>query len=155
MKKIKNQKRVINIPKEDFDVIKSYCDDHSLDMVKWITKNSLEKTKKKLPLEIVTAKEAIEIKKNALKVELPENWLNIVLERIDEDVKYNASNFSTGKNKCVWRPYVNVENVYGCLIEIKLTPNQISTVTRELNNRGFALMVEPIPGSMGDYTVTW
>jgi hypothetical protein len=41
--KSKNQRRVINIPKEQFDTIKSHCDELTLDMPKWIVKNSLEK----------------------------------------------------------------------------------------------------------------
>jgi Asp-tRNA(Asn)/Glu-tRNA(Gln) amidotransferase B subunit len=40
------QRRVININKEDFDIIKKYCDDNALDMSKWIVKNILEKINK-------------------------------------------------------------------------------------------------------------
>jgi hypothetical protein len=43
MKSKKQEKRVINIPKEQFDIIKKHCEDNSLDMVSWITKNSLNK----------------------------------------------------------------------------------------------------------------
>jgi hypothetical protein len=41
--KSKNQRRVINVPKEQFDTIKAYCDARTLDMPKWVVKNSLEK----------------------------------------------------------------------------------------------------------------
>ena len=46
MKSKKQEKRVINIPKEQFDKIKSFCDKNSLDMPKWMVKNSLEKITK-------------------------------------------------------------------------------------------------------------
>jgi hypothetical protein len=36
-------RRVINIPKLDYDVIKDYCDKNTLDLPKWMVKNSKEK----------------------------------------------------------------------------------------------------------------
>jgi hypothetical protein len=41
MKKLKDR-RVINIPKEDYDVLKSYCDENTLDMPKWIVKTMIQ-----------------------------------------------------------------------------------------------------------------
>ena len=32
------QRRVINLNKDDFDEIKSYCDENALNMTKWIVK---------------------------------------------------------------------------------------------------------------------
>lgn len=40
---MKKEKRVINISKDEFDIIKKYCEKHTLDMVAWITRNSMEK----------------------------------------------------------------------------------------------------------------
>ncbi len=36
-------RRVINIPKMDYDTIKDYCDKNTLDLPKWMVKNSKEK----------------------------------------------------------------------------------------------------------------
>ena len=30
------EKRVVNIPKNDFDFIKKYCDNNALNMIKWM-----------------------------------------------------------------------------------------------------------------------
>jgi len=43
MKHTIKERRVINIPREQFDIIKNYCDARTLDMPKWIVKNSIEK----------------------------------------------------------------------------------------------------------------
>ena len=37
------ERRVLNIPKESFNTIKEYCNSNSLDMIQWLTNNSLEK----------------------------------------------------------------------------------------------------------------
>lgn len=37
MKNSKNEKRVVNLLKEDFDTIKDYCDKNALSMPKWLT----------------------------------------------------------------------------------------------------------------------
>lgn len=42
MNTIKNKRRVINILKSDFDVIKKYCDDNALKMPKWLVKIALK-----------------------------------------------------------------------------------------------------------------
>jgi len=42
MKQLKDR-RVINIPKDDYIFLKEYCDKNTLDMPKWIVKNSKEK----------------------------------------------------------------------------------------------------------------
>lgn len=47
MKSIKKiEKRVLNINKSDFDIIKEYCNKNTLNMSKWITKKILEIIKK-------------------------------------------------------------------------------------------------------------
>ena len=46
MKVKKIKRRTINIPKEDFDKIKKYCDDNALRMPKWMVKIVLEKINK-------------------------------------------------------------------------------------------------------------
>lgn len=38
MKKPRNEKRVVNLPKEDFDAIKEYCDANAFNLPKWIVK---------------------------------------------------------------------------------------------------------------------
>lgn len=40
---IEKTRRTVNIPKENFDVIKNFCDENTLDMPKWMVKNSLMK----------------------------------------------------------------------------------------------------------------
>lgn len=42
MKLIKNKRKTINIPKQDFDIIKNYCEKNALTMSKWIVKKLLE-----------------------------------------------------------------------------------------------------------------
>jgi hypothetical protein len=37
------ERRVINIPKEQFDIINNHCEANTLDMPKWMVKNSMEK----------------------------------------------------------------------------------------------------------------
>ena len=39
----KTEKRVVNIPKPEFDAIKKYCDDNALSMPKWLVKIAREK----------------------------------------------------------------------------------------------------------------
>jgi len=41
-KKNTNEKRVINIPKEDFETIRGYCDENAYNMPKWIVKTVLQ-----------------------------------------------------------------------------------------------------------------
>jgi len=41
--KIIKERRVLNIPKEEFNTIKDYCNKNSFDMIQWVTNNSLEK----------------------------------------------------------------------------------------------------------------
>ena len=43
MKKPRNEKRVVNLSKEDFDVIKAYCDKNALSMPKWLAKIGIDK----------------------------------------------------------------------------------------------------------------
>ena len=42
-KELSKERRVINIPKEQFDIINAHCEANTLDMPKWMVKNSLEK----------------------------------------------------------------------------------------------------------------
>lgn len=45
MKLIKNkikERKTINIPKQNFDIIKEYCNKNALNMSKWIVKKILE-----------------------------------------------------------------------------------------------------------------
>lgn len=43
MRKMKNEKRVVNFSKEDFDLIKDYCDKNALSMSKWLAKIGIDK----------------------------------------------------------------------------------------------------------------
>src|ERR1035438_6712054 len=112
MKKTRNEKRVINIPKESFDAIKKHCDKNTLDMVSWIVKNSTEKLATKISTKRITASEAKEIFRDAKVEKLPSDWLERVLKDIDEWIKWGVSG---GTNN----PYVNwggtlaVTNKYG------------------------------------------
>lgn len=45
MKKIPKEKRVVNIDKSDFDIIKEYCSKNSLNMSKWIAQIAVQKIK--------------------------------------------------------------------------------------------------------------
>jgi len=40
---LQKDRRVINIPKDDYNLLKAYCDENTLDMPKWMVKNSKEK----------------------------------------------------------------------------------------------------------------
>lgn len=42
MKK-QNEKRVVNLPKHDFDAIRSYCDKRSLNMPKWLSQIGMDR----------------------------------------------------------------------------------------------------------------
>ena len=44
--KIKKERRVININKENFDIIKKYCDLNALKMSEWISLKIIELIKK-------------------------------------------------------------------------------------------------------------
>src|ERR1039458_7434581 len=98
MKKTRNEKRVINIPKESFDAIKNHCDKNTLDMVSWIVKNSTEKLAKKIPIERITAAEAKEIFQDARVEKPPEDWLERVLKDIDRWIKWSVDRKSTRLN---------------------------------------------------------
>ena len=37
MKTTNKERRVINIPKKNYDIIREYCEENSLNMTKWIT----------------------------------------------------------------------------------------------------------------------
>lgn len=43
MKTKSKERRVVNLDKVSFDIIKKHCDSNSLDMPKWIAKSILEK----------------------------------------------------------------------------------------------------------------
>ena len=43
MKTKNKERRVINIDKKDYDVIKKYCDENALNASKWLSKIALEK----------------------------------------------------------------------------------------------------------------
>ena len=42
----RKETRVVNINKDDFDIIKKYCDENALKMSKWLVKIALEKINK-------------------------------------------------------------------------------------------------------------
>jgi hypothetical protein len=46
MKLIDKKRRVINIPKNDYETIKKYCDTNAFTMYKWLVKIALETIKK-------------------------------------------------------------------------------------------------------------
>ena len=139
MKQTFKDRRVVNIPKEDFDNIKKYCDENSLDMPKWIVKNSLEKLAERIPEHMLTAKEAMEISKKSQQVIIPKNWLEIVMKRIDNDIKRYVSNFNS-TNEIKWWPIIQIVNVYGTNCELDLSEDQIEKVSRELTKYGFKLI---------------
>ena len=43
---LKKEKRVVNINKSDFDIIKKFCDDNSLNMSRWISNISRQEVEK-------------------------------------------------------------------------------------------------------------
>jgi hypothetical protein len=43
------ERRTINIPKSDFDILKKYCDENALDMPKWMVKLAIDKWKESNP----------------------------------------------------------------------------------------------------------
>jgi hypothetical protein len=45
MNKKSKERRVINISKQEYDIIKKYCDEKTLCLSKWIVKLALEKIK--------------------------------------------------------------------------------------------------------------
>lgn len=143
MSKNKTEKRVVNIPKEQFDLIKSYCEEHSLDMVSWIIKNTIEKVVKKIPDELITVEQAKELLKNSKNVQLPDNWLELALKDIDEGIKLAATrpyNNTDEKNiQSFWGPYITLTNLYGKETTIDLTDTQVGVVRKELEKRGFTL----------------
>jgi hypothetical protein len=141
MKKAKNEKRVINIPKGQFDEIKDYCDRNSLDMVKWIVKNSLEKTTKKIPEGMLTVKELEIIRKTAT-FSCPDNWLEMVLKEIGSRLVDSVS-ANSNQREINWGPVIDVVNTYGRWVQLILTEEQVKTVARELKSRGFNLSVNP------------
>jgi hypothetical protein len=156
MKKIKNEKRVVNLPKLDFDLIKKYCEKYSLDMVSWVTKNSLNQIVKPLPIGFITPQQINEYKKES---KCPENWLSITLREIDDDLKFHATNMnSDSKNEIEWRSFISVPSVYGSHCQIKLTNMQVSQVAIELQKYGYNLIEIGLcnPASKRDcYKIMW
>jgi hypothetical protein len=151
MKKMKNEKRVINIPKEDFDHIKKYCDEHSLDMAKWVLNNSLEKLKKEFFYEgMISVSEVKEIFENSSKVNMPKNWKSIVMETISNGIRSRVIHGGLDKysNVYTWNPIIQVENMYGLHSDLSLSESQTSEIIGELTSRGFTVM-------KSDYTVLY
>ena len=53
------ERRVINIPKKEFDYIKKYCEDNALNMSKWIVKTLTRKINVKLNIQQPEEKEEL------------------------------------------------------------------------------------------------
>jgi hypothetical protein len=156
MKKPQNEKRVINVPKADFDLIKKHCEANSLDMVSWMVKNTTEKLTKKIPEYRITAKEAREIFQDSRLMELPEDWLDRVLKEIDECIKWGVSG---GTNKSYVRCGGTLEstNKYGHSCELSLSEHQLEIVKTELSRMGFFLQKQSDGGGLAklSYIVGW
>lgn len=58
------EKRVINIPKEDFDNIKAYCDKENLNMPKWITASIVDKIRTNISFYLPKTYDDVKIKSN-------------------------------------------------------------------------------------------
>ena len=159
MKEKKNEKRVVNIPKEEFDLIKKYCEDNSLDMVKWVTKNSLEKVGVEIPKDKITVTEAREIYKQARQVELPKNWLELALKDIDSSIKMTVTGCSFGDRDPTyigWKGKVPAVNKYNINQWISLLPDQIELVRKAVIQLGFSFEKESSPYTKEDwYIIGW
>jgi hypothetical protein len=144
MKKKSSEKRVINISKEDFDIIKSHCDKNTLDMVSWIVKNTTEKIAKKIPETRITAKCARDIFDDSKKVEFPSNWLELVLKENDEAVKMAVKgwNFPETRSDIRWDGCVMVKNKYDVIRRIPLTEEQKKEVISEFEKLGYKVSRE-------------
>jgi hypothetical protein len=143
MSKNKTEKRVVNIPKDQFDIIKEYCEEHSLDMVSWIVKNTTEKIQVKVPHERINAKQAKEIHECAKKVTMIDNWLDIAMEDIDKSIKWSATaphiSDETKKTGIYWGPTIKVKNVYGESVTLDLSDSQTEIIKKELVKNGFSI----------------
>lgn len=137
-------RRVINLPKDEFDLIKEHCEKNSLDMVKWMSKNSLEKLNTKMPEKRVVASEARKIHECACRpVELPINWIDLALDKIDKDIKWAITGCSFApRDKDVsyiqWDGKVAVVNNYNVNRWIQLLPDQIELVKIAVMQLGFS-----------------
>jgi hypothetical protein len=154
MKETKNEKRVINIPKDEFDSIKKHCEDNSLDMVSWIVKNTTEKIAKKIPEGRITAEKAREIYEDAIDVNLPSKWVQIVLDEIDAMVKWAITGCKTEKS-VYWDGCVPVTNKYRVDRRIPLFKEQVELIEKELNRDGFTLKKRDGYTSDTRYTIEW
>jgi len=155
MKEIKNEKRVVNIPKEDFDNIKKYCDEESLDMVRWIVKNSLEKLNEELPSGKMTAEKVRVISNKSQQISIPKNWLEVVMKKIDEKIAFQVAEFNSA-NEMYWTPCIEVVNVYGRHSDLYLTNDQIELVEKELIERGFGFIdTSKVKIENGDYSYSY
>lgn len=75
MKKKNKERRVINIDKECFDVIKKYCNKNTLHMSSWMVKNSIEKIPEKDLSKI--------LKELSIKISLPLPTLQEILTALE------------------------------------------------------------------------
>lgn len=138
MKKPKNEKRVINVPKSDFDLIKKHCEENSLDMVSWMVKNTTEKLAKEIPKEIITAEKAREIHLSSLNVIVPKDWLEWILNDINESVKEAIISGQT-ETHILWGATMLMNNQYGVKCRVPLSYDHILIVEKELHGLGFVL----------------
>jgi hypothetical protein len=53
---LKKEKRVVNIDKSDFDIIKKFCDDNSLNMSRWISNITRQEVEKNQQSKTIKAK---------------------------------------------------------------------------------------------------
>lgn len=154
MKKLKSEKRVINIPKEDFDVIRNYCDEKSLDMVKWMTQIALEKVIQKIPTDrLLTSKDIVDIQKKRDRVSLPDNWLELVLEEINKDLIWTVN--AMDENRGRWNGVLSIKNIFGFMRPVALNEYQIALVAKKLSELGFTLSINPDSTSVWKYNITW
>lgn len=154
MKKPRNEKRVINVPKLDFDLIKKHCEENSLDMVSWIVKNTTEKIVKRIFVEKMTAEKAREIHLSATKVIAPKDWLERILNDINESIRRAIISGQTEAH-ILWESAVLMNNQYGVKCKVPLSYDHILIVEKELSGLGFVLTkMDKDPKHM-IYSVGW
>lgn len=132
------ERRVINIPKEQFDIIQKHCDANSLDMAKWMVNNSTSLINQPTTYTMIASTEANTRQSECESETIPVNWLYIVMKEINNDILFMTGTRSSDKF-IYWGGVCETKTKYGHYAFYDLDDSQIRVLKLELNKYGYTL----------------
>jgi hypothetical protein len=132
------ERRVINIPKEQFDIIQKHCDANSLDMAKWMVNNSTSLINQPTTYPMITSEQAKARQLECESETIPVNWLYIVMKEINDDILF-ASGTKSSDKFIYWGGVCETKTKYGHYAFYDLNDDRIRLLKLELNKYGYIL----------------